>query len=183
MHNKMEFEGIIYNKSNRLYKFLGYFGFFFYFQIFSMIFFSHYYSEMEHTFFWFKHFALSLLALSLLSYITYVLTPKYQLFNTVEPLGTINMDNETISIESNTINKLDVELLEFTGQNYPQIKGGRFVLYSSDGSNNRVLIRTKNIELKRKFLIPSESELNKLVTIAKKWSLDGVNIKASFDLK
>jgi hypothetical protein len=87
----MEFEGIIYNKSNRVYKFLGYFGFFFYFQIFSMIFFSHYYSEM------------------------------------------------------------DLELLEFTGQNYPQIKGGRLVLYSSDGSNNKVLIRTKDIELKRKF--------------------------------
>jgi hypothetical protein len=52
---------------------------------------------------------------------------------------------------SHYYSEMDLELLEFTGQNYPQIKGGRLVLYSSDGSNNKVLIRTKDIELKRKF--------------------------------
>ena len=110
------------------------------------------------------------------------MTPKYDLFKTVDAISKICIDNEQVVLGQHVFKKSDIEYIEFIGKDYQNISGGLHGFFSSDGSNNKIVLRTANKEMSKKFLVLSEESFNQLSYISKQWKADGVNIKASFDL-
>ena len=178
----MKFEGIIYDKANPYYKIIGYYGQMSFLLMFSMIFFGSYFNELEDLYSWFKIVFLLTLLFSVISYFFYAMIPKYKIFSTVKPIFNLIINDNEIKVGVSKFDKDEIQYLKFIGKDYPNISGGMHSLFSSDGSDNRIILRTSNKELSKKFLISSEESLNQLIFIVKKWKEEGVNIESDFDL-